>query len=81
MERSGSDDPQGFARVGVGSRCVERLAIDPVELAGDDAEINPAGGMVRDDRRGVFLMRTFMDEVTFNDSGTEVTMVKRRSGG
>jgi hypothetical protein len=25
-------------------------------------------------------MRTFMDEVTFNDAGNEVTMVKRRTG-
>jgi CheY-like chemotaxis protein/anti-sigma regulatory factor (Ser/Thr protein kinase) len=29
--------------------------------------------------RGLLLMRTFMDEVTFNDTGNEVTMVKRRS--
>jgi anti-sigma regulatory factor (Ser/Thr protein kinase) len=29
--------------------------------------------------RGLLLMRTFMDEVTFNDTGNEVTMVKRCS--
>jgi anti-sigma regulatory factor (Ser/Thr protein kinase) len=29
--------------------------------------------------RGILLMRTFMDEVRFNDRGNEVTMVKRRS--
>ena len=28
--------------------------------------------------RGLVLMRTFMDEVTFNDRGNEVTMIKRR---
>lgn len=28
--------------------------------------------------RGIPLMRTFMDEVAFNDAGNEVTMVKRR---
>jgi CheY-like chemotaxis protein len=28
--------------------------------------------------RGVVLMRTFMDEVTYNTAGNEVTMVKRR---
>ena len=28
--------------------------------------------------RGVLLMRTFMDEVSFNERGNEVTMVKRR---
>ena len=29
--------------------------------------------------RGVFLMRTFMDDVLYNDSGNEVTLLKRRS--
>lgn len=29
--------------------------------------------------RGIFLMRTFMDSVEFNDPGNEVTMIKRRS--
>ncbi len=28
--------------------------------------------------RGVLLMRTFMDEVTFNEAGNQVTMIKRR---
>ena len=30
--------------------------------------------------RGVMLMRTFMDEVSFNEAGNEVTMVKRPPG-
>ncbi len=29
--------------------------------------------------RGLLLMRSFMDEVTYNDVGNEVTMVERRS--
>ena len=29
--------------------------------------------------RGMFLIRTFMDEVTFNEAGNEVTMIKRRT--
>jgi CheY-like chemotaxis protein/anti-sigma regulatory factor (Ser/Thr protein kinase) len=29
--------------------------------------------------RGLFLIRTFMDEVSFNDTGNEITMVKRRT--
>ncbi len=29
--------------------------------------------------RGVFLIRTFMDEVHFNTNGNEITMIKRRS--
>jgi anti-sigma regulatory factor (Ser/Thr protein kinase) len=28
--------------------------------------------------RGILLMRTFMDEVTYNGAGNEVTLVKRR---
>lgn len=31
--------------------------------------------------RGVMLMRTFMDEVVFNEVGNQVTMVKRRVSG
>jgi anti-sigma regulatory factor (Ser/Thr protein kinase) len=29
--------------------------------------------------RGLFLIRTFMDEVSFNETGNEITMVKRRT--
>jgi len=28
--------------------------------------------------RGLMLIRTFMDEVTFNESGNEIAMTKRR---
>ena len=31
--------------------------------------------------RGVFLMRAFMDEVSFNETGNEATLTKRRSPG
>ena len=34
--------------------------------------------VVREGGRGLVLMRTFMDQVSFNESGNEVTMVKRR---
>ena len=34
--------------------------------------------MLKPSGRGVMLMRTFMDEVSFNDRGNEVTLVKRR---
>jgi anti-sigma regulatory factor (Ser/Thr protein kinase) len=29
--------------------------------------------------RGLFLIRTFMDDVRFNDSGNEITMIKQRT--
>jgi CheY-like chemotaxis protein/anti-sigma regulatory factor (Ser/Thr protein kinase) len=31
--------------------------------------------------RGLMLIRTFMDDVSFNDRGNEITMVKRRASG
>ncbi len=43
---------------------------DPTDLT----NLDRAGG------RGLLLVRTFMDEVTFNATGNQVTMVKRRNG-
>ncbi len=40
--------------------------------ADDPSALDTEGG------RGLILMRTFMDDVTFNAAGNEVTMVKRR---
>ncbi len=37
-----------------------------------------ADDLARAGGRGLVLMRTFMDEVTYNDAGNEVTMIKRR---
>lgn len=41
-------------------------------------ERNDPAPLERDGGRGLVLMRNFMDEVTFNDVGNEVTMLKRR---
>ena len=30
--------------------------------------------------RGIFLMKTFLDEVSYNDAGNQVTLLKRRGG-
>jgi anti-sigma regulatory factor (Ser/Thr protein kinase) len=38
-----------------------------------------ADNVGKTDGRGLFLIRTFMDEVRFNDQGNEITMVKRRT--
>ena len=38
-----------------------------------------AENLLKTSGRGIFLMRTFMDEVSFNDRGNEVTMVKRNA--
>ena len=47
---------------------------DPAKLADprDPANLQKCSG------RGLFLIRTFMDEVRFNDRGNEITMIKRR---
>ena len=37
-----------------------------------------AENLLKTSGRGIFLMRTFMDEVHFNTKGNEVTMIKRR---
>ncbi|HET6878866.1 MAG TPA: response regulator [Pirellulales bacterium] len=46
--------------------------VAPVADADDPTTLGREGG------RGLILMRTFMDEVTYNDLGNEVLMVKRR---
>ena len=38
------------------------------------------GGLEPEEGRGLSLMRAFMDEVTFNDRGNEITMIRRRKG-
>ena len=47
---------------------------DPKSLppAGQPGSLDPDTG------RGLVLMRAFMDEVTFNERGNEVTLIKRR---
>lgn len=39
------------------------------------------GGMDRHSGRGLLLMESFMDEISFNKNGTEVVMVKHRDTG
>ncbi|MGA2257496.1 MAG: response regulator [Thermoguttaceae bacterium] len=39
---------------------------------------NHPGDLEKGGGRGLVLMRAFMDEVTYNDAGNEVTMIKRR---
>jgi len=43
------------------------------------AEATDAAAIEDEAGRGLVLMRTFMDEVTFNEAGNEVTLVKRRT--
>jgi anti-sigma regulatory factor (Ser/Thr protein kinase) len=52
----------------------EGSGFDVVPVADSD---DPAA-LAREGGRGLVLMRTFMDEVTYNDTGNEVAMVKRK---
>ena len=40
---------------------------------------NDPENMSKPSGRGILLMRAFLDEVTYNDKGNEVTLVKRRA--
>lgn len=58
-----------------------RLTIADQGPGFDPASIPPAGqlgSLDPDSGRGLVLMRSFFDEVTFNRQGNEVTLVKRR---
>ena len=52
----------------------EGAGFDPAKVpaAGQPGSLDPQTG------RGLVLMRAFLDEVTFNSQGNEVTLVKRR---
>ncbi len=41
-------------------------------------DVSQPGGLEASGHRGLALIRTFMDEVSFNEAGNEITMVKRR---
>ena len=79
-----SESPFCNRRIHVGiqvSRSAARFVIrddgtgfDPTSLPDP---YDPAN-FLRETGRGMVLMRMFMDEVTFNDSGNEVVLVKRR---
>jgi anti-sigma regulatory factor (Ser/Thr protein kinase) len=54
----------------------EGKGFDPATIpaAGQPGSLDPETG------RGLVLMRAFFDEVTFQDAGRQVTLVKRREG-
>lgn len=53
----------------------EGFAIDDIANPTDSKNLYKSSG------RGIYLMKHFMDEVSYNDQGNEVIMVKRRKGG
>ncbi len=69
-------DRKVFVHVQV-SRREARLLIRDEGAGFRVAEIFPKEGVDQEGRRGLVLMRTFMDSVQFNDQGNEVTLIKR----
>ena len=59
-------------------RCVVRdqgPGFDPASIP----DVSDPNALAPESGRGLSLMRTFMDEVTYNEPGNEVTMTKRRA--
>lgn len=77
--------PYRDRRVYVTSRLTESEASFAVRDEGNG--FDPSGlpdptdpeNLTRMSGRGVLLIRTFMDDVRYNESGTEITMIKRRA--
>jgi len=67
-----------FVRTEIDNKKIGVLIRDEGEGFDPGKLIDPlsAEGLERNCGRGVFLMRTYMDEVVFNDKGNEVRMVK-----
>jgi CheY-like chemotaxis protein len=83
VERRRSEKPYCDRRVSVHAHiCAdESRFVVRDQGAGFDVSAIPQSNSPSDlekDGRGLVLMRAFMDEVTYNDVGNEVTLVKRR---
>ncbi|MFC1596867.1 response regulator [Planctomycetota bacterium] len=86
VEQRRSEPPYRDRKIFVDVRITEAEARFVVRDEGPGFDVaavpdpSSPGALEAEQGRGLSLMRTFMDEVVFNDSGNEVTMVKRRSG-
>lgn len=82
-EQRAKEPPYRDRRVYVTARFDENAAVYVVrdEGAGFDPNTLPdptvPENLLKPSGRGVLLIRTFMDEVHFNDKGNEITMIKR----
>jgi CheY-like chemotaxis protein len=79
-----SESPYGQRRIHVDVSITPEQARFVVRDEGPGFDVNSLpepgdpGTLEQEGGRGLVLMRTFMDEVSFNAQGNEVTMVKRR---
>jgi CheY-like chemotaxis protein len=85
VERRCSQEPYRDRRIFVDIRISPEEARFVVRDQGSGFDVSAvpdpsrSGAVEAEGGRGLSLMRTFMDEVTFNEAGNEVTMVKRRA--
>ncbi len=67
-----------FVQVAI-TRDEARFVLQDQGAGFDVANVVPREGVVdQEGRRGLVLIRSFMDEIRFNDRGNELTMIKRR---
>lgn len=85
MRHGNSNDPGKKVRVRaeIGFNEARFMVTDEGEGFAIDDIANPTDpkNLYRNSGRGIYLMKHFMDEVSYNDQGNEVTLVKRRKGG
>jgi hypothetical protein len=73
-------------RVHVTERITDKAVVYVVRDEGNGFDVSSvpdptnSQNLLRASGRGLMLIRTFMDEVLFNDTGNEIIMVKRRNG-
>ena len=84
VEQRRNESPHRDRRIYVDVRIAKEEARFVVRDEGPGFDVSAVpdpeapGALEAEKGRGLSLMRTFMDEVTFNELGNEVTMVKRR---
>ena len=85
MKHGNGGDPAKKVRVRaeIGFNEARFTITDEGEGFAIDEIANPTDpkNLYRNSGRGIYLMKHFMDEVSYNDQGNEVTLVKRRKGG
>lgn len=86
VERRRSEAPYRQRRIFVDMKISPEEARFVVRDQGPGFDVATAPGpadpaaLEREEGRGLMLIRTFMDEVTYNETGNEVTMLKRKAG-
>ena len=79
------EPPYGDRRVHVTTKLTQDEALYVVRDEGPGFDVSKLPdptkpeNLIKSSGRGVMLIRTFMDEVSFNDEGNEITMLKRRT--